>query len=173
MCSKRWRPSGMRKRSKYRPREVLVDPVNWVVSGLRPLTTASDVMGVLRAKNHLAMKMVVEGKATRQDVDVLIEAFNITEGLCRVDWRLGRDWAQEIRAGQDALYALGRRGVELGRFVFTGPELVAANLAMEIHDVQLSKCTVAQMELAIHEVAKDVRLKRARSIVKGVSDGGA
>ena len=161
----------MRKRSKYRPREQLADPLNWVLSGMQPLTVAKDVMQGLLTKNHMAMMMVVEGKATSQEMDVLIEAFNITEALVRVSDELGGDWRQEISAGQDALYAMGRRGVERGRFVFTGPELVAANLAMEIHDAQLEKCTVAQMELAIGEVVREIRLKRARPILKENSDG--
>lgn len=160
----------MRKRSKYRPRVQLDDPVHWVVSGLRPLTTASDVVEVLRTKNHLAMKRVVMGQADAADVDVLVEAFNITEGLTRVDEKLGRDWTQEIEEGHQAIKALGERGVRSGRFVFTGPELAAANLVMELHDLQLSKCTVAQMELAIHEVAREIRKKMTKFKI-GVANG--
>lgn len=155
----------MRKRSKYRPRPQLQDPLAWVVAGMRPILTAKEVMGNVRIKNHLALRMVVEGKATRRDMDILIEAFNITEALCRVDASLGRDWSDEIRAGQDALLSMGQRGIALGdRFVFTGPELNAANTVMEIHDAQLERCTVSQMEKAINEVIKDKRHKKARKI---------
>ena len=156
----------MRKRSKYRPKAQLPDPLNWVISGLRPVLTATDVMGNVRIKNHLAMRCVVEGTATRKDMDVLIEAFNITEALARVDPALGRDWSQEIKAGQDALLSMCKRGVSLGdRFVFTGAELNAANTVMELHDAQLERCTVAQMEKAIGEVVKDIRNKKARAVV--------
>lgn len=152
----------MRKRSKYRPKEVLTDPVSWVISGMKPLSTVSDVMNRLRTKNHLAMRRVVMGEADAHDVDLLVEAFNITEGLTRVKADLGRDWSEEIEQGHLALKALAERGVRTGRFVFTGAELAAANLVMEIHDVQLSKCTVAQMELAIHEVAREIRGQMAK-----------
>lgn len=156
----------MRKRSKYRPKAQLPDPLNWVISGLRPVLTATEVMDNVRIKNHLALRCVVEGTATRKDMDVLIEAFNITEALARVDPALGRDWAAEIKAGQDALLAMGKRGVSLGdRFVFTGAELNAANTVMELHDAQLERCTVAQMEKAIGEVVKDIRNKKARAVV--------
>lgn len=155
----------MRKRSKYRPKPQLSDPLNWVLSGMKPVLAAKDVMDNVRIKNHLALRCVVDGTATRKDMDVLIEAFNITEALCRVDASLGRDWSAEIRAGQDALLAMGRRGIAKGdRFLFTGPELSAANTVMEIHDAQLERCTVAQMEKAIHEVVKDVLHKKARPI---------
>lgn len=155
----------MRKRSKYRPKAQLTDPLTWVLAGLRPVLTAKEVMDNVRIKNHLAMRCIVEGTATRKDMDVLIEAFNITEALARVDPALGRDWAEEIKAGQDALLAMGKRGVSLGdRFVFTGAELNAANTVMELHDAQLERCTVAQMEKAIGEVVKDIKNKKARAI---------
>ena len=156
----------MRKRSKYRPKPQLHDPLTWVLAGLQPVLTAKEVMDNVRIKNHLALRCIVEGTATRKDMDVLIEAFNITEALARVDPALGRDWAEEIKAGQDALLAMGKRGVSLGdRFVFTGPELNAANIVMELHDAQLERCTVAQMEKAIGEVVKDIRNKKARAVV--------
>lgn len=155
----------MRKRSKYRPRPQIQDPINWVISGMKSILGATDVMASVRIKNHMALRMAVEGKATRLDMDVLIQAFNITEALCRVDASLGRDWADEIRAGQDALLSMGKRGISLGdRFVFTGPELNAANIVMEIHDAQLERCTVAQMEIAVSEVIKDIKHRKARPI---------
>jgi hypothetical protein len=156
----------MRKRSKYRPKAQLHDPLTWVLAGLRPVLTAKEVMDNVRIKNHMALRCVVEGTATRKDMDILIEAFNITEALARVDPALGRDWAAEIKAGQDALLSMCKRGVSLGdRFVFTGAELNAANTVMELHDAQLERCTVAQMEKAIGEVVKDIRNKKARAVV--------
>jgi hypothetical protein len=86
--------------------------------------------------------------------------------LARVDANLGRDWSDEIKAGQDALLSMCKRGVAKGdRFVFTGAELNAANTVMEIHDAQLERCTVAQMEKALHEVIKDIRNRKARAVV--------
>ena len=156
----------MRKRSKYRPKPQLPDPLTWVLAGMKPVLSAKTIMENVRIKNHLALRSVVEGTATRYDMDILIEAFNVTEALCRVDASLGRDWAEEIRAGQDALLAMGKRGVAKGdRFLFTGAELNAANTVMEIHDAQLESCTVAQMEKALHEVIKDKLHKKARPIV--------
>jgi hypothetical protein len=156
----------MKKRSKYRPKAQLLDPLNWVISGMKPVLTATEVMSNVRIKNHLALRCVVEGTATRKDMDVLIEAFNVTEALTRVDASLGKDWSQVIRAGQDALLTMCKRGVAKGdRFVFTGAELNAANTVMEIHDAQLERCTVAQKEKALHEIIKDIILMNARAVV--------
>lgn len=101
----------MKKRSKYRPKAQLLDPLNWVIAGMKPVLTATEIMSNVRIKNHLALRCVVEGTATRKDLDVLIEAFNVTEALTRVDASLGKDWSQEIRAGQDALLSMCKRGV--------------------------------------------------------------
>lgn len=155
----------MRKRSKYRPKGVRIDAVNWVVGGLRPLASVKDEHQLLVAKNHAAMNEITQGRGTRDHIDVLIAALNMTEGLYRVRSALGQDWAAEIRAGQDALLAMTRRGVQRGdRFVFTGPEMAAINLALEIHDAQLNQCTVAELEAAIDIAKREIHLKRARMI---------
>lgn len=95
-------------------------------------------------------------------MDVVIAALNMTEALARL--RIGSELTDQIRAGQDALYALAQRGTRLGRFVFTGPELQAINLAMEIHDAQLDVCTIAELEKAVEIVKQELRSKRMRVI---------
>ena len=117
----------------------------------------------LKIKNHAALESVRQGLGTREDIDVLICAFNITEALAMM--RIGDDWRDEIRAAQDALLAVGRRGVETGKFILRGPELTSFNLAMEIHDAQLDACTVAELEKAIEVVETITKNKHARAIV--------
>jgi hypothetical protein len=154
-----------RKRSKYRPKGVRVDALNWVLSGLKPLASIKDEHLLLVSKNHAAMNELTQGRGNRDHIDVLIAALNMTEGLYRVRAELGQDWAEEIRAGQDGLLAMTRRGVGLGdRFVFTGPEMAAVNVALEIHDAQLAQCTVAELEKAIEIAKREIHLKRARMI---------
>ena len=80
--------------------------------------------------------------------------------------RIGDDWKIEIRAAQDALLAVGRRGAETGKFILHGPELTSFNLAMEIHDAQLDACTVAELEKAMDVVEAIVKNKKARVIVQ-------
>jgi hypothetical protein len=154
----------MRKRSKYRPRGVIYDTLNYVVSGMKVVGNISSGT-TLKIKNHAALEQVRQGLGTREDIDVLIAAFNITEALALM--RIGDDWKDEIRAAQDALLAVGRRGVETGKFILRGPELTSFNLAMEIHDAQLDACTVSELEKAIEFVEKIVRNKQARPIIQG------
>ena len=153
----------MRKRSKYRPKGVILDVMNHVLSGMKivgqigPGTT-------LKIKNHDALNRVRLGHGTRDDIDVLIGAFNISEALAMM--RIGDDWKSEIRAAQDALLELGKRGAKTNRFIMKPQELVAFNLAMEIHDAQLDACTVAELEKAIDLVNSIIRSKQARVIVE-------
>jgi len=152
----------MRKRSKYKPKGVRLDAMAWVMSGMKPFTSVSLAVDI-RIKNHVAIDQLRKGEANKEDIDIIIGAFNMMEGFGRMG--IGNDWAEEIRIGQDALLAVARRGVRMNmRFVATGPELTAINLAMEIHDAQLDACTVRQLEQALDIVKEDVIYKRARAI---------
>jgi hypothetical protein len=153
----------MRKRSKYRPRGLIYDTMNHVLSGMK-VVGAISAGTTLKIKNHAALEQMRQGLGTREDIDVLICAFNITEALALM--RIGDDWKNEIRAAQDALLAVGRRGVETGKFILRGPELTSFNFAMEIHDAQLDACTVSELEKAIDLVHAIVMNKQARAIVQ-------
>jgi len=152
----------MRKRSKYQPKGVRLDAVSWVINGMKPVTVAKDEILTLRIKNHMALDVLRTGGGGKSDMDVVIAALNMTEALARL--RIGSELSDQIRAGQDALYALAQRGARLGRFVFTGPELQAVNLAMEIHDAQLDVCTIAELEKAVEIVKQELRHKRMRVV---------
>lgn len=154
----------MRKKSKYKPKGVRLDVMSWVKSGMM-LTSkvgGGSIITQTRIKNHISIEALRKGEAGFDDIDTLINAFNVTEALAIM--KIGDDYRAEIRAGQDALFTLGVRAKEKGRFVATGPELMSINLAMEIHDAQLDICTVAEMEKALNYVWEQIRLKRARRI---------
>ena len=153
----------MRKKSKYRPRALIYDTLNHVVSGMKVVGNIS-AGTTLKIKNHAALESIRRGDGTRDDIDILIDAFNITEALALM--RIGNDWKDEIRAAQDALLAVGRRGVETGKFILRGPELTSFNLAMEVHDAQLDACTVSELEKAIDFVTEIIRNKQARAVVQ-------
>ena len=157
----------MRKRSKYRPKGVRIDTMEYVKSGLKRFDEVEVAIDV-RLKNHSAMESLRLGKATKDEIDVLIGTFNMVEGLCRLNDKFGQDWSREIREGQDALLAMSRRGLETGAFVCRLDELAAMNLVMQIHDAQLDSATVKDVELAVDIVNDDFRNKRARSIKERV-----
>jgi hypothetical protein len=135
----------------------------WLIQGMAPVRTSEHAIN-LRVKNHNALTEVVQGRGNRDQIDVLIAAMNMAEALYRVNPDLGLQYSPDIKAAQDALYTMSKRGLERGRFLFTGPELTAMNTGMEIHDAQLDVATIAELEKALDLVAKEIRARRARQI---------
>ncbi len=156
----------MRKKSKYKPKGVRLDAVNWVLAGMRKVGTLPTAGVGLKLKNHEALDSIIKGEGTKEHVDVLIHAVNMAEALIRIRDDLGADWAIEIKAAQDAIYTMGKRGVEKGRFAFTGPEMTAVRVVMDVHDAQLDDCSVKEMEQALYIVSEEIRLKKCRAIME-------
>ena len=155
----------MRKRSKYRPKGIRVDTMAYVQSGLKKFDDVPVALD-LRIKNHAAMNALRTGTAARSDIDVLIGQGNMAEAFTRLRPDLGADWALEIKAGQDALLAVTRRGIAAGdRFICRADELVAINLVTEIHSVQLEQVNIKDMEMAMDIIDKDFRSGKCRAIV--------
>lgn len=156
----------MRKKSKYKPHGVRLDNISWIIAGMKKVGTLPTAGVALKLKNHEALDSILTGVGTKDHVDVLIAAVNMSEALIRVRDELGVDWANEIKAAQDAIYSMGKRGVERGSFGFTGPEMNAMKFFMDLHDAQLDECTVQEMERALFIVSEEIRLKKARPIVE-------
>ena len=155
----------MRKKSNYKPKGVRLDNMSWVQSSLKKVGTLPTAGIALKLKMHEALAAMLNGTATRFDVDALISAVNVAEALIRVRADLGRDWAVEIKAAQDAIHDMGVRCYKRDRFLFTGPEMSAVKVVVELHDQQLDNCTVKEMEQALFIVDEVIRLKKARAIV--------
>jgi hypothetical protein len=154
----------VRKRSKYKPRQQLVNPVQWVLSGFQPMRENPHAIE-LKIKNHQAMFDMLHGDGSRDTVDLLIAAMNMAEALATVNPdKLGGHLAAEIKAAQDAIHAMGKRSLARGVFGFTGLELHAMNTGMDIHDQQLDTCNIAELDEAVQIVAKAIRHKKARAI---------
>lgn len=149
----------MRKRSKYKPKGVILDAMSWVKSGMRPVAQTGDAITTLKLLNHGAMAMLTKGEATRQDLDILISCMNITEAYWRMG--IGVKYKEIVRSGLAALRSVGKRGVESGRFILKADEMAALNEAMELHDAQLEVSTVKEMERALDIVIQEIKHKRA------------
>jgi hypothetical protein len=152
----------MRKRSKYRPKPMLQDPLNFVLESITPVAQHDSYLVDLKIKNHDALTALTKGMATRKGIDTLIQAVNIVEALYRLGF--GRDYFPEVRAGLNALYEVGVRGAESGRFVLKASEMDALNMVMELHDAQLEVITVKDMDKAIGLVTKEFLQKKMRAI---------
>ena len=156
----------MKKKSKYKPRGIRLDNLSWIVAGMKKVGALPTAGVALKLKNHNSLNMILMGNGTREHVDVLISAVNMSEAMIRIRDELGMDWKDEIKAAQDAIYTMGKRGIERERFAFTGPEMTAVKLVMDLHDAQLDDCSVKEMEQALFIVNEEIRLKKCRPIVE-------
>ena len=160
----------MRKKSKYKPKGVRLDTMAWVQSGMKVVASLPEAGVLLRIKNHDALTSLTQGTGTRDNIDILVAAMNVSEALAMLG--VGEDWREEIKVAQDAIFTMGRRGLSKGRFLCTGPEMQAMNLGMDIHDAQLENCTVKQLEEALAIVEREIRHHRARAIREEVECHG-
>lgn len=154
-------------RKKYKPKGVRLDAITWVINGFRNISETGDAVLHLKIKNHESLECLRKGEATRLDIDTIIGAFNIAEALARM--KIGDDYAKEIKAGQDALLDVAKRGVDRDdKFVLKAAEMQAINLTMEVHDAQLEITTIGELEQAMKIVEKEIRMRRARPVLEKV-----
>lgn len=123
-----------------------------------------DYLVDLNIKHHNALALLVKGEATKAHLDTLISGVNMTEALLRLG--IGKDYAEEMRKGQDALYAVASRGAVSGRFILKGEEMQAINILFELHDAQMSIATIKDIERAMEIVEKERQAKKMRVITK-------
>lgn len=154
----------MRKRSKYRPKPVLQNPLGYVLEGMEPVRSHGSHALNLKIKNHMALSNLTQGKATRHDIDILINMVNIVEALYRLGF--GKEYAEEVKNGLDALHAVAVRGRDTNRFILKADEMNALNIISELHDAQLEVITVKDLDQAIELVEKERRAKKMRSVVQ-------
>lgn len=152
----------MRKRSKYKPRAVLANPVAWVLEGMTPVAHHESYLIDLKIKNHGAMAALTQGRATRIEIDALIAMSNVIEAL----WTLGfgTEYEDVIVAGQAALIEVGRRGLATGKFILRASEMTALNELMELHDAQMDVITIRDMDQALAVVNKRVKAGKVQRI---------
>lgn len=152
----------MRKRSAYRPRRVLLNPVGFVLEGLCPVRAHTSFALDLKIKNHGALASLMQGKGTRTDIDALIAMVNITEALCRLGF--GTDYSAIVRDALAGVRSLGRRYTETGSSTMRAEEIKAINAVMELHDEQMDVIVLNDMDNAIALVQKEFALGRMTPI---------
>ena len=158
----------MRKRSKYRPKGVIMNPMAYVLEGMTPVAYHDSFLVDLKIKNHGAMATLTQGNATRVDIDALITMGNFVEALFRMGF--GTEYKGVVQDGLAALLAVGRRGAQTGRFILKAEEMNALNTLMELHDAQMDVITVKDMEKAFKIVEAELRARKMTPIVEKTND---
>ena len=150
----------MKKRSKYRPKGKLINPVAYVLESLKPVRHHDSYLMDLKIKNHGSMEALTKGNAGRTEIDLLINMGNTTEALYRLGF--GEDYGDVVEQGLDALHEVGKRGVQTGRFILKAHEMSHLNLLMELHDAQMEVITVKDMERASDLISKEFDQRKMR-----------
>lgn len=147
----------MKKRSKYRPRRVLLDTMAFVQESLTPVAKHDNYLLDLKIVNSMAMASLMKGTATKRDMDVLVAMSNIVEALYELGF--GRQYQDVATEGRYAILSIVYRAVERLRFVPTGEDVKRLNTLMELHDAQMDAIPIADMERAISLAKRRIAAK--------------
>lgn len=158
----------MRKRSKYRPKGIIANPVAYVMESLVPVAKHESYLLDLKIKNSGAMAALFRGSATRDDMDALIAMSNITEALYQLGF--GREYGEVCIGGREAIIAITHRATQHGRFVPTGTEITKLNLLMELHDAQMDVITIKDMERALAYARQQFATKKGVTYLPAVKE---
>jgi hypothetical protein len=137
----------MKKRSKYRPRPVLVNPLGYVLESMKPVAHHDQYLIDLKIKNNQAMVALLRGEAVYSDIGTLIAMSNIVEALYKLGF--GDEYKDVTVDGREAIISIVHRATDIKRFTPTGLEIQALNLLMELHDAQMDVITIKDMERAL------------------------
>jgi hypothetical protein len=152
----------MRKRSKYRPKPVLANPVGYVIESFTPVTFYESYLIDLKIKNSGAMVALLRGNATHDDLSLLVAMSNVTEALYQLGF--GEDYKDVAIDGREAILQIAHRAVKHQKFTPTGPEIQSLNRLMELHDAQMDVITIKDMERALQFIDTKMRQKQATKL---------
>jgi hypothetical protein len=149
----------MRKRSKYKPRPRLVDPVGFVVESVKPLAELDDYVLKWKLRNHEAFAALMRGQASKDDIDTLAAARNIAEALMVV--LDGEDIDGTLARSAVAIIEMCDRGNAGKALVMRSEEMQAMRDLMQLHDELLDVVTIRQFEDALAYAKKEIAAGRA------------
>lgn len=166
-----------KRKMKYPPGSALQNPLEYVLSGFKPLTAHESYLVDLKLKNHGAMTALLRGSATKADIDTLIAMHNIQEAIRRMlvqkvirDLPIELDSSTLIR-GKAALLEVSARGAKTNHFVCRAPEIQALNDLMQMHDELMDIINVSHLDKAIYFAKAEITSKRATVISEYIPQG--
>jgi len=152
----------MRKRSKYKPKPVLANPLGYVMESATPLIEHETYVVDWQLKNNSAFEKLLKGIADKKDINTLVAARNITEGLMVT--LKGADADGTLARSAVALIDLCDRGNAGKSLVMKAEELQAMRDMMQLHDELLEVVTVRQFERALEYTKNEIKVGRASQL---------
>jgi len=153
----------MRKRSKYKPKGVRLDAMNWVVTGMTKVSAKESEYVTMHLKNMSALDSLAKGTANKKEIDIVIGVINVAEALCELG--VGSEYHQLVLDASSALYDVCKRSFEINdRFICRGSELSAIKTGYEVHDAQMETTTIGMLDKALDVIDKTIRAQKAKVI---------
>ena len=153
----------MRKKSKYKPKGVRLDAMNWVVTGMTKVSAKESAYVTMHLKNMSALDSLAKGTANKKEIDIVIGVINVAEALCELG--VGSEYHQIVLSASSALYDVCKRSFEINdRFICRGSELSAIKLGYEVHDAQMEITTIGMLDKALDVIDKTIRAQKATVI---------
>lgn len=152
----------MRKRSKYKPKPVLLDPLGFVVESANPLKDHDSYVLDWRLKNNLAFQSLLRAEASIGDLNTLVAATNIVEALLVV-CKLPDPEGTVARSSVALMDICARANVGKGTATKAAEQQALRDM-MVLHDELLENVTVRQFESALLWARKEIKAGRADKI---------
>ena len=153
----------MRKRSKYKPKGVRLDAMNWVVTGMTKVSAKESEYVTMHLKNMSALDSLAKGTANKKEMDICIGVINVAEALCELG--VGSEYHEIVLNASSALYDVCKRSFDINdRFICRGEELSAIKLGYEVHDAQMEITTIGMLDKALDVIDKTIRAQKATVI---------
>lgn len=152
----------MRKRSRYKPKPMLVDPVRFVVESTTLLADHGSHALSWKLKNNQAFASLMQGKANKLDMDTLAAVHNITEALLVTLG--GKDIDGTVTRSAVAIIDICARANAGKGLAMRAAEMQAMRDLMSLHDELVDVITVGQFENALAYAKKEIAAGRANKI---------
>jgi hypothetical protein len=148
-------PTSKKPRKKYRPRPVMLDPVQYALDSQKMLKDYSSWVLDWSLKNNLAFGAMLKGEATKADIDMMVSARAMIEAL--VVTLKGQDVDGTLARSACALIEIWDRFTKGKGSAMRAPEMQALRDLMSLHDELMPVVTVSQFEKALAYAKRETR----------------
>ena len=157
-------------RKKYRKKDTFANAIGYVSENLKPLVEFDpEYVTTMKLKDHSALTAVIQGTATRKDMDLISASYNVCYGM----WKTLRppepantEFARILYRANLAYRDICERANELKRVVTKSHEMQALNDLISLSDDLLDAVTTKQFGDALRYAKNNAY--RTRVVKEGV-----
>lgn len=148
-------PANAKTRKKYRPKPQILNAIGHVMEGMGSVKSHESFLRTLKIRNSGAVVALMQGTATKMDMNTLVALSNMVEVLCSMGF--GKEYLKVSVDGREAILRIIFRAVDKLRFIPMGVEVKAIQELLELHDQQMDVITIKELDNALAMVRKLIR----------------